>query len=183
MKEIIDGKLKPKILVAGSPALHKISTPVPKEMFGSSELSDFIAFMIKAMLDEPGVGLAAPQVGVNQRMFVYGVKKDIRMKDGLYIPNTAVINPSITPLSQEIEEGYEGCLSVGEIRAKVPRSKDILLRGFDMNGNKFEREASGFEARIIQHEYDHLDGILFLERVTDKKSFIMKSELERQSRE
>lgn len=178
--EHLGSNMAKTIVMAGNTALKKVSTPVPENLFGSKELTDLSETMLEAMLNEPGVGLAAPQICINWRVITFGVQQDPRIEGGGSIPYTTVINPSIDFYSPETESDYEACLSVGNLCALVPRAKKIIYSGFDINGMPFTREASGFEARIIQHEYDHLNGILFLERVEDKRSFTTKEELVRQ---
>lgn len=179
MKDMMIKLENAKIIKAGNPSLGKVSEPVPEHLFGSNEIKSLSQTMLQVMRDEPGVGLAAPQIGINLRVFVLGVKNDPRLDNGVDIPDTTIINPTIEFFSSDTISDYEGCLSVGDIRAKVPRAKRIIFSGFDMDGTPFRREASGFEARIIQHEYDHLNGIIFLERVKDKKSFILKEEFKK----
>lgn len=168
-----------EILKAGHPVLQKIAEPIAAEEFGSMELIQLSDLLLHAMQEEGGVALAAPQVGISKRMIVVGIGEHTRNKRKITIDNYVLINPVIYPLSDELEEGYEACLSVEVITAKVPRYKHILCKGFDLYGNVLEQTLEGLHARILQHEVDHLDGILFLERVKDPKTFAHYDELKK----
>jgi peptide deformylase len=124
-----------------------------------------------------GAGLAAPQIGVGLRVVIFGVKANARYPDVGEVPDTVLINPELEPLSAEIEEGWEGCLSVPGMRGWVPRWQRLRYKGFDQSGNFFEREAEGFHARVVQHECDHLDGILYPMRIRDLTRFGFIEEL------
>ena len=123
------------------------------------------------MKAENGAGLAAPQIGVMQRVVIFGYQTNPRYPDAPPVPETVLINPEITPLGDEMEAGWEGCLSVPGMRGLVKRYQSITYRGYDPDGNLIEREASGFHARVVQHECDHLDGILYPFRIDDMRSF------------
>jgi peptide deformylase len=118
-----------------------------------------------------GAGLAAPQIGVLERVVIFGVERNARYPDAEPVPYTELVNPVIRPLTDELEEGWEGCLSVPGLRGVVPRWTRIRYTGFDPQGNRIEREASDFHARVVQHECDHLDGILYPMRVRDFSRF------------
>jgi peptide deformylase len=118
-----------------------------------------------------GVGLAAPQIGVNLRIVIFGFEFSSRYPDAEPVPETILINPTITPMSDVMEAGWEGCLSVPGLRGEVPRHRDIRYQGFDRRGAVIDRTVSGFHARVVQHECDHLDGVLFPMRVTDFRRF------------
>jgi peptide deformylase len=118
-----------------------------------------------------GAGLAAPQIGEPLRVVIFGVTRNPRYPDAEEVPDTVLINPVITPLGDEMEEAWEGCLSVPGMRGLVPRFKRLRYRGFDESGNRFDRTVDGFHARVVQHECDHLDGILYPMRISDMSKF------------
>ncbi len=157
------------VLRMGNPMLLEKSLPVEK--FGSAELAELLRDMRDTMAHLNGAGLAAPQIGVLQRVVIFGVVSNPRYPGIEPVPDTVLINPVLTPLSEEEEEGWEGCLSVPGMRGWVPRWRRLRYRGFDENGNAFEREAEGFHARVVQHEVDHLDGILYPRRIRDLAKF------------
>lgn len=169
-----------KVSRMGHPVLRKKMKPLPPAEIGSASIQNLIDNMTQTMLEYNGVGLAAPQVHEDLRLFVALVVTDTDDEDddqaGEPEPPKvlAVINPEITPLNRAVEEDWEGCLSIPDIRGLVPRARDIRLRGYDRNGERLELQASGFMARVIQHETDHLDGVLFLDRMKsfDSLSFI-----------
>jgi peptide deformylase len=153
----------------GDPRLLEISAPVTD--FGSSALLALLQDLRDTMEAETGAGIAAPQIGVLQRMVIFGFEKNERYPDAEPVPFTVLCNPVIEPLSDAIEEGWEGCLSVPGLRGLVPRWRDVRYRGFDQHGAPIEREVSGFHARVVQHECDHLDGILYPRRIRDLTRF------------
>jgi peptide deformylase len=118
-----------------------------------------------------GAGLAAPQIGVGLRVVIFGVRGNPRYPDVEEVPDTVLINPTLTPLSDEMEEGWEGCLSVPGMRGWVPRYARLKYAGYDQHGKRFVREVSGFHARVVQHEVDHLDGVLYPMRIRDFTRF------------
>jgi peptide deformylase len=118
-----------------------------------------------------GAGLAAPQIGVGLRVVIFGVKGNPRYPDVDDVPDTVLINPELTPLSSELEEGWEGCLSVPGMRGWVPRFRNLRYAGYDEKGQRFERSVGGFHARVVQHEVDHLDGVLYPMRIRDFTRF------------
>lgn len=148
------------------------------EHFGSKELDQLLLDMWDTMAAENGAGLAAPQIGVNLRVVIFGYQSNPRYPDAPEVPETVLINPVITALSEEIEEGWEGCLSVPDMRGLVPRYLRIRYQGFDQHGNEIDREVDGFHARVVQHECDHLDGILYPQRITNMEYFGFCEELE-----
>ena len=158
-----------EVLRMGDPRLQRIAAPVTA--FGTAELRALIADMFDTMRHLDGAGLAAPQIGVDQRLVIFGFGRNARYPDAPPVPETILINPEITPLDAEMEEGWEGCLSVPGLRGVVPRHRRIRYRGFDADGCLFEREADGFHARVVQHECDHLDGILYPARIRDFSRF------------
>lgn len=158
-----------EILRMGDARLLKRSREV--ETFGTPELKQLIDDMIDTMHAADGVGLAAPQIGVDLRIVVLGFDTNPRYPDADAIPQTILINPVLTPLSNAEEDGWEGCLSVPGMRGLVPRYTKLRYSGFDPNGKVIERIAEGFHARVVQHECDHLDGILYPMRIRDMTKF------------
>ena len=136
-----------------------------REVTDFAGLGPLLRDMHETMLHSEGVGLAAPQIGVDLRVVVFGFEKNERYPDETAIPFTVLINPRLTPLSDEREEGWEGCLSVPGLRGNVPRWRRLRYEGFDEHGAPVARDVEGFHARVVQHEYDHLEGILFPERI------------------
>ena len=137
----------------------------------TAEIAALLADMRDTMHAKSGAGLAAPQIGVGLRVVIFGIERNPRYPDVEPVPYTELINPVITPLGDEMEEGWEGCLSVPGLRGVVPRFSRLRYRGLDPRGAIIEREASGFHARVVQHECDHLDGILYPMRVRDFSRF------------
>lgn len=155
----------------GDERLLRIAKPVPASMIGSQELDALVADMFETMEQAGGVGLAAPQIGVDLQLFVMGFNSSERYPDAPAVPQTVVINPVITPLSQEMEEGWEGCLSIPGLRGVVDRYARIRYKAVDARGETIDRIAEGFHARVVQHEYDHLIGRLYPSRITDFSRF------------
>jgi peptide deformylase len=153
----------------GDPRLLKVAQPITR--FDTPELRALIADMFDTMHAAQGAGLAAPQIGVDLQLVIFGFKKNDRYPDAPPVPETVLINPQITPLSTLEEEGWEGCLSVPGMRGVVPRWARIRYTGFDPNGQPIDREADGFHARVVQHECDHLIGKLYPMRVRDFTRF------------
>jgi peptide deformylase len=127
--------------------------------------------MLDTMEALNGAGLAAPQIGVPLRVVIFGVKRNPRYPDAEEVPYTVLINPEIQPLGEEMEEGWEGCLSVPGMRGLVPRYRRIRYKGYDQYGSPIERDVAQFHARVVQHECDHLDGILYPMRIHDLRNF------------
>jgi peptide deformylase len=157
------------VLKMGDPRLWQPSRPV--ESFNTPELHALISDMEETMHHLDGAGLAAPQIGVGLRVVVFGFEDNPRYPDADSVPYTVLINPVLTPLSDEIEEGWEGCLSVPGLRGLVPRWRHLRYTGFDPFGQRIERSVEGFHARVVQHECDHLDGILYPMRINDLRHF------------
>ncbi|HQU48793.1 MAG TPA: peptide deformylase [Casimicrobiaceae bacterium] len=157
------------VLRMGDPRLWRVSEPVRR--FGTRELEELLVDLRDTMAAENGAGLAAPQIGVGLRVVIFGVESNPRYPDAESVPYTELVNPVLTPLSDEIEEGWEGCLSVPGLRGVVPRYAALRYEGFDPKGRRIRREVSGFHARVVQHECDHLDGILYPMRMTDLRRF------------
>ena len=164
-----------EILRMGNPILLKVSEKVKK--FDTPEIHELIKDMIETMKDAQGAGLAAPQVGESTQLVIFGVDKNERYPDAEEVPFTVLINPVITPLTQEKEDDWEGCLSVPGMRGVVPRYKTINYKGFDQYGNEINRNAEGFHARVVQHECDHLFGILYPSRIENMKLFGFHDEI------
>jgi peptide deformylase len=164
-----------EVLRMGHPVLRERAKPVEK--LGSPELLALVQDMKDTMAAKNGAGLAAPQIGVGQRVVIFGVTSNPRYPDAEEVPFTVLVNPKIVLLTREVEEGWEGCLSVPGMRGVVPRYTRLRYSGFDEHGAPVEREAEGFHARVVQHECDHLDGILYPQRMTDLSRFGFIEEL------
>ena len=160
--------IKP-VLRMGDPVLLQRAAPV--EQFDTPELHALIRDMEDTMEAMNGAGIAAPQIGVSLRMVIFGVGANPRYPDAEEVPYTVLVNPELTPLDEEMEEGWEGCLSVPGMRGVVPRYSRLRYTGFDQYGNPIDRTVSGFHARVVQHECDHLDGILYPMRIRDFSRF------------
>ena len=158
-----------EILKMGDPRLLRVAPPV--QAFDTPELHALIADMFDTMEAANGAGLAAPQIGVDLQLVIFGFSRNERYPDAPPVPRTVLINPVITPLDAGVEEGWEGCLSVPGLRGVVPRHARIRYTGFDPQGQRIEREAEGFHARVVQHECDHLIGRLYPTRMTDLRQF------------
>lgn len=158
-----------EILKMGDPRLLRVAEPV--RQFDTPELHALIADMFDTMHAANGAGLAAPQIGVNLQLVIYGFKSNTRYPDAPQVPETVLINPVLTPITDDKEEGFEGCLSVPGLRGVVPRYKRLHYEGFDQYGNRIVRDADDFHARVVQHEVDHLHGILYPMRITDFSRF------------
>ena len=157
------------VLRMGHPVLRERAKPV--EQFGTPELRALLQDMQDTMAHKNGAGLAAPQIGVSQRIVIFGVDHNPRYPDAEEVPFTVLVNPKITMLTRDVAEDWEGCLSVPGMRGIVPRYTKLRYSGFDIEGNPIERVADGFHARVVQHECDHLDGILYPQRMTDLSRF------------
>lgn len=157
------------ILKMGDARLLRKAQPVTQ--FGSHELAALIADMFDTMHAVNGAGLAAPQIGVDLQLVIFGFKQNSRYPDAPTVPETVLINPSLKPLSDQIEEDWEGCLSVPGLRGMVPRWKVLHYEGADQFGHLISRDVDGFHARVVQHECDHLEGILYPMRIKDMSRF------------
>ncbi|WP_337058069.1 peptide deformylase [Pseudomonas sp. USHLN015] len=160
-----------EILRMGDPRLLRVAPPVPAELFGSDELQRLIADMFETMEHVGGVGLAAPQIGVDLQLVIFGFERSERYPDAPPVPPTILLNPVITPLGEALEEGWEGCLSVPGLRGAVNRYRAIRYQGLDPDGRPIDRSVEGFHARVVQHECDHLIGRLYPSRITDFSKF------------
>ncbi|MGA8032142.1 MAG: peptide deformylase [Casimicrobiaceae bacterium] len=163
------------VLRMGDPRLLARSQEV--ERADSPEIAALLVDMLDTMRAQNGAGLAAPQIGVGLRVVIFGVERNPRYPDAEPVPYTEIVNPVITPLTDAMEEGWEGCLSVPGLRGVVPRHARIRYRGLDPRGRVIDREAEGFHARVVQHECDHLDGILYPMRIRDFTQFGFTEEL------
>ncbi len=154
-----------EILKMGDPRLLRVAQPVRE--FGTPELQALVADMFDTMAAANGAGLAAPQIGVDLQVVIFGFERNARYPEAPPVPPTVLVNPLVTPLANEMVEGWEGCLSVPGLRGVVPRHARIRYRGWDQKGALIEREVDGFHARVVQHECDHLIGRLYPTRMTD----------------
>lgn len=157
------------VLRMGDPMLLQKAAPV--EHFDTPQLHGLIQDMQDTMRHMDGAGIAAPQIGVSLRVVIFGVAANPRYPDAEEVPYTVLINPSLEPLGDAMEEGWEGCLSVPGMRGVVPRYSRLRYTGVDQFGKPVDRTVSGFHARVVQHECDHLDGILYPMRITDLSRF------------
>ena len=162
------------VLRMGEPLLLQKAAPIT--IFDTPELHALIEDMQDTMEAMSGAGIAAPQIGVSLQVVIFGQKElsdkiNPRYPDADQVPYTVLINPELTPISDELEEGWEGCLSVPGMRGIVPRYVRLHYKGFDQYGNRIDRLVSGFHARVVQHECDHLNGILYPMRITDLRNF------------
>jgi len=159
------------ILKMGEPLLLQTALQVPPEAIASSEIQAIIQDLLDTMKDANGAGLAAPQIGISSQIVVFGFEKNVRYPNEAPIPQTILINPIITPISKDLESGWEGCLSVPGLRGLVPRFQSIRYQGLDNHGNIVDHTVSGFHARVVQHECDHLFGKLYPMRIEDITQF------------
>jgi peptide deformylase len=156
------------VLKMGHPVLRQVAAPV--ERFGTRELEQLVADMDDTMRALNGAGLAAPQIGVSLRVVVFEVRRNPRYPQAEDVPYTVLVNPELTPLDETLEDGWEGCLSVPGLRGLVPRFRRLRYRGLGIRGEPIDRTVEGFHARVVQHEVDHLDGVLYPMRMTDLRS-------------
>ncbi len=164
-----------EVLKMGHPLLQQVAEPVAE--FNTPELDTLILDMFDTMAALDGAGLAAPQIGVSLRVVIFAVESNPRYPEVDTVPRTVLINPQVTVLDQEQEEGWEGCLSVPGLRGLVPRYRAIHYLGYDQSGVLIERDADDFHARVLLHEVDHLDGILYPQRIRDLRNFGFESVL------
>ena len=164
-----------EVIKMGHPLLLARAKEVEK--FATAELEQLITDMQDTMAALNGAGLAAPQIAVSLRIVIFGITENPRYPDVNPVPETVLINPEISIIAPDRDSAWEGCLSVPYMRGLVPRYTSIRYRGYDTQGNVIEREAHGFHARVVQHEVDHLDGILYPTRIEDLKDFGFEDEL------
>ena len=158
-----------EILKMGDPRLLRVAQPVRE--FNTPELHALVHDMFDTMHAANGAGLAAPQIGVDLQVVIFGFKSNTRYPDAPQVPETVLINPVLTPVGEATEDGWEGCLSVPGLRGVVPRYARLHYEGFDQFGNRIVRDAEEFHARVVQHEVDHLLGILYPMRIRDFSKF------------
>jgi peptide deformylase len=158
-----------EILKMGDPRLLRVCDPVRD--FNTPELHALIRDMFDTMHDANGAGLAAPQIGVNLQLVIFGFKSNTRYPDAPQVPETVLINPVLTPIGEAMDDAWEGCLSVPGLRGVVPRFTRLHYEGFDQFGTRIVRDAEDFHARVVQHEVDHLNGILYPMRIRDFSKF------------
>jgi len=163
------------ILRLGHPVLRQIAAPVTE--FGTPELRELVHDLLETMRANDGAGLAAIQIGVLQRVVVFELMTSPRYPDAEPVPLTVLVNPELEALGAERELGWEGCLSVPGMRGLVPRYRRLRYRGFDELGRPIDRTVTDFHARVVQHECDHLDGILYPQRIEDMRAFGFQEEL------
>ena len=168
-----------KVARLGHPILRQVAEPVSPEAIGAPEIQRLIDDMLETMADHDGAGLAAPQVHVSRRVVIYGVDANPRYPDAEAIPLTVLVNPKITPLTQEQEEDWEGCLSVPDLRGKVPRFARVRVAAYGRDGRPLRFTAAGFHARVVQHECDHLDGVVYLDRMRSMETLSFLPEFQR----
>ena len=158
-----------KVLKMGDPILLQVAAPVAN--FDSPELHELLSDMRDTMAAMSGAGIAAPQIGVSQQVVIFGIDHNPRYPDAEAVPFTVLINPTLEFIGDELEEGWEGCLSVPGMRGMVPRYKQLRYRGFDEKGQAIDRTVNDFHARVVQHECDHLIGMLYPMRIKDFRNF------------
>ncbi|MET1257279.1 peptide deformylase [Aliikangiella maris] len=164
------------ILKMGNPVLQQVSEPITE--FNTPELQQLIEDLLDTMQANQGAGLAAPQIGVTKQVVIFGIEQNERYPDAEVVPQTVLINPQIEVLSQQTQSYWEGCLSIPGMRGLVERPAHIRYRGFDQYGETIEREVNGFHAIVVQHECDHLRGILYPMQMHDMSKFGFIDELE-----
>lgn len=167
------------LLEKEDPTLRLTAESVSSEEMKAPWLKELVANMLEIMKDKGAVGVAAPQVGVSKRVIVFGTAYTRRRKPEVHIPDTILINPALKLLSETTEPGYEGCLNCGDLMGEVPRATEVEYSGYDLDGTFISKRATGLEARILQHEVDHLNGFLFFDRVKDKESLTTYDELQK----
>jgi peptide deformylase len=156
------------VLKMGTPLLRQVALPVARF---DTDLAALVTDMNDTMRALSGAGIAAPQIGVDLRVVIFELRENPRYPHVAPVPYTVLVNPVLTPLGNEEDEGWEGCLSVPGLRGLVPRFRRLRYQGFDLHGTPIDRSVEGFHARVVQHEVDHLDGILFPQRVRDLRNF------------
>ena len=165
-----------KVARLGHPVLRKVAAPVPVDQITTPAVQQFIDDLIETMYEYDGAGLAAPQVHVSQQIVAMEVNRNPRYPEAPAIPLTVYINPEITPLTEEMREDWEGCMSVPGLRGRVPRYSKIRFQAYDRHGKRVDFVAEGFHARVIQHECDHLQGKVYLDRMRDMSSLTFLEE-------
>lgn len=165
-----------EIVRLGHPVLRQVAEPVPEELLDSGQLVQLATSLIETMFADNGVGLAAPQVAESLRLFAYWVPE---IGPQAEVPPVVLVNPQLIPVGEDLVEDWEGCLSIPGLRGLVPRAPRVKVKARLVNGEPISFTADGFHARVVQHEYDHLDGIVYLDRMRSMGSLMFESELER----
>jgi peptide deformylase len=168
-----------KVARLGHPVLRKVAEPVSPEAIRSPDIQRLIDDMFETMDDQDGAGLAAPQVHVSRRIVIYGVEHNPRYPDAEPVPLTVLVNPRITPVGEEQVEDWEGCLSVPDMRGMVPRYTTVRVEASDRDGRPLRFTATAFHARVVQHECDHLDGRVYLDRMRSMETLSFLPEFHR----
>ena len=168
-----------KVARMGHPVLREKARPLERADIKKPAVQRLIDDMIDTMIEYHGVGLAAPQVHEGLRLFIAGLDGDDKENEESDREPVVIINPEVTPVGGDLVDGWEGCLSIPDIRGRVPRAREITLRALDRKGERIELRVSDFQARVIQHETDHLDGILFLDRMRSFESMTFLDEYAR----
>lgn len=159
-----------KIARLGHPVLRRVADPVRREAIATPAVQQLIDDLIETMIEHDGAGLAAPQVHVSQQVVVFEVQANPRYPEAPSIPRTVLINPTITPLTAEMDDDWEGCLSVPDLRGQVPRHTRVRIEAWNRKGQRLDYDVAGFHARVAQHECDHLQGIVYLDRMSSMQS-------------
>jgi peptide deformylase len=168
-----------KVARLGHPVLRAKAKPIDPQEITTAPIQKLIDDMMETMSEYHGVGLAAPQVHESLRVFVAGIEEEDLRTGATDIVPVAIINPEITPIGRDFVEDWEGCLSIPDLRGRVPRAREIVVRALDRRGKPFEMGLKNFPARVVQHETDHLDGVLFLERMASLHSLSFLDEFQR----
>jgi peptide deformylase len=168
-----------KVAHLGHPILRQVAEPISPEAILSPEVQQIVADMLETMDDHDGAGLAAPQVHVSRRLVVYGVAANPRYPDAEEVPLTVLVNPVITPVGKHQDEDWEGCLSVPDLRGMVPRFTKVRVEAYGRDGKRLRFTAEGFHARVVQHECDHLDGKVYLDRMESMETLTFLPEFQR----
>jgi peptide deformylase len=168
-----------KVAHLGHPILRRVADPVPPEAILSPDVQRLVDDMLETMDEYDGAGLAAPQVHVSQRIVIYGVDENPRYPDAEPVPLTVLINPVVTPVTEEIDEDWEGCLSLPDLRGRVPRPTRVRVEGYARDGRRLRFDTDGFHARVVQHECDHLDGVVYVDRMRSLETLAFLPEFRR----
>lgn len=168
-----------KVAHLGHPILRQVAEPISPEAILSPEVQQIVADMLETMEDHDGAGLAAPQVHASRRLVVYGVAANPRYPDAEEVPLTVLVNPVITPVGKHQDEDWEGCLSVPDLRGMVPRFTKVRVEAYGRDGKRLRFTAEGFHARVVQHECDHLDGKVYLDRMESMETLTFLPEFQR----
>jgi peptide deformylase len=168
-----------KVAHLGHPVLRRVAEPVPPEGILAPGVQQLIDDMLETMAEYDGAGLAAPQVHVSSRIVIYGVDENPRYPEAEAVPLTILVNPVVTPLTEEVGEDWEGCLSLPDLRGRVPRPSRVRVEAWGRDGGRLRFDAVGFHARVVQHECDHLDGIVYVDRMASMETLTFLPEFRR----